>query len=394
LVPAMSGAAVELLDVVGQDAAVAQLQRGLASDRLPHALLLAGPAGVGRRTTATALARALLCAEPARRPNAGRLAEMPDDLPLTQACGRCPDCRLMAAGSHPDFHLVSKELAAFHDDPAVRDRKMQELGIDVVRSFLIEPAGRASTRGRGKVFVVLEAELMSTPAQHALLKTLEEPPPGVTIALLCRTAEQMLATTRSRCAVLRFGPLPRAFVSARLAEAGVSAPEAEFWAAFTGGSVGEALRLAAGGKMYRLKQDLLERLAALGPAGDAGLGEHLASSADALAKSAVAAAKKQEGSPELARTLATRQAAQAILRLIASAFRDAMALAVGAGTPLANVDQTPAVRALAERLGPDRLAEALAQVAEYERLLWRNVNPKLIWDNVAITCASGAPMEA
>jgi len=381
---------LDLLDIVGQDAAIAQLQLALTGDRRPHAQMFVGPPGVGRRTTATALARTLLCEQPAARPNDGRLAALDDAAELLQACGACESCRMMNAGTHPDFHVVYKELARYHDDAAVRGRVMQDLGIDVIRSFLIDPAGRRAARGRGKVFVVLESELLNLHAQNALLKTLEEPPPGVTIVLICRHAEQMLPTTLSRCWMLRFGPLPREFVCEKLADAGLDEAEAAFWAAFTGGSVGRAARLAEQG-MYAVKRDVLDQLAGPEAAGGAEMSDRLAKTADRLASAAVAESKRADG-VSLSKNLASRQAAGVMLELIASAYRDAITVATGADRPMVHADQPAVPEALAERFGPTQLADVIAQLAEYERLLWRNVNPKTVWDNVAITCASAAPL--
>ncbi len=380
----------ELLDIVGQDSAVVQLQRGLVGDRRPHAYLFAGPAGVGRRSTAVAMARTLLCEEPQERPNAGRFGELEANFPLRQACGACESCRMMGAGSHPDFHLVYKELARYHDDSDVRNRVMQGLGIGVIQSFLIAPAYRRAGQGRGKVFLVLESELMTDAAQNCLLKTLEEPPAGVTIVLVCRDPQRMLPTTLSRCCTVRFGPLPREFVRERLTAGGMGAEEADFWAAFTDGSIGRATRLADQG-MYEIKRDLLDRLAKLAPGSQSELGDHLIKTNDKLAAEALAEARKDDGAL-LAKNLATRQATGVVLELITSAFRDAIALATGAERALVHADQRPAAAALAGRFAPAQLAEIIEQLCEYERLLWRNVNPKTVWDNVAITCASAAPL--
>ncbi len=296
----------------------------------------------------------------------------------------------VAAGSHPDYHVVYKELAKYHDDASVRGRVMQDLGIPVIRSFLIAPSARAPMRGRGRIFVVLEAELMSIAAQNAMLKTLEEPPHGVTIILVCRQPEQLLPTTLSRCSMVRFGPLPRDFVTGKLVEDGVDPAEADFWAAYTEGSVGRGLHLARGG-FYEVKRDVIERLAAMGPAGDASLAEHLAKVTDQLATTAVSEAKRADGS-SLSKALASRRAAGAMLELIASAYRDAMGLATGAEVELIHTDQADDVRALAGRMAPVQLAEVVGQLSEYERLLWRNVNHRIVWDNAVIACASAAPL--
>lgn len=374
-------------DIVGQEQAIERLQRGLRGGRLPHALLFAGPAGVGRRTTALALARTLLCSEAmGQQPAGGKKAEAT----FIQACGRCDDCRMSEAGSHPDLNLIYKELARYHDDAQVRSRVMQDLSIAVIRDFLIARAGRSPARGRGKVFIVLEADLMSIAAQNALLKTLEEPPSGVTIILISQRPEQLLPTTLSRCAMIRFGLLPRQFVLDKLIECGMEQAEAAFWASFTAGSVGRASRLAGQG-MYEVKCELIDKLSQLGPEGDAQLGEHLTKVADALATKAVAEAKKADGA-ELSKTLAARLAAGAMLELIAEAYRDGLGLAAGAERPITNQDQLTAVKALAGRFRPEQLAEIIEALSRCEQLLWRNVNPRIVWDNVAITCSSARPL--
>ena len=377
---------LQLSDIVGQDGPIAYLKQTLTGDRRPHAYIFAGPTGVGRFTTAEALAAALLCGRDA---DSGGLftADAPPPDP-TRWCGECEDCRMLAAGSHPDFHPITKEMAAYHEDANVRGRVMQELGIEVLRQFLLAPAGQAPSRGRGKVFIVHEAELMSIPAQNALLKTLEEPPPGVTIVLLCRRAELLLPTTRSRCALVRFGPLPLSFVHGRCLDAGVAEPQATFWATFTDGSIGQALDLAAR-ELYPIKLELIEQLAELTPGGDEALAEHLAKLADKLAEQAVNASRKADGST-LSKNLAVRQTTGTLLQLIASLYCDAMTTLSRVDRPIANADQADCVQRVAGKFSPTQLATIIEQLSDFERMLWRNVSPKLVWDNVVVSCASAA----
>jgi DNA polymerase III subunit delta' len=377
-----------LADIQGQPRAVGQLTRYLTSDRRHHAMLFIGPEGVGRRTTAEALAQSLLCPN-AGAPDIGPLVavEAPPGPPAP--CGECEDCRLFLAGSHPDYHPIYKELARYHSDSQVRSRVMQDLGIPVIRQFLLAPVGQSPTRNRGKVFVVREAQLMSIAAQNAMLKTLEEPPAGVTIILLALRPELMLPTTVSRCATVRFGPLPAEIIAERLITDGVDPDQANFWARFTEGSLGRAIKLATG-ELYELKQTILPALANISAGGDGDLAEKLAKMADNLADQAVAETKQADGAA-LSKTLATRQAAGTMLKLIASLYCDAMHVASGADTPLVHSDQPDCVQRVAERFEPSQLAGLLGQLSRFEQILWQNVNPKLVWDNVVIAC--GAPTD-
>jgi DNA polymerase-3 subunit delta' len=376
---------IDLLDIVGQPRAIAQLSRALAGDRRPHAFIFAGPEGVGRRTTAEALAKTLLCGSPRSSTNAGRVSLLDDSFELRQACGQCPSCRAFEAGTHADYQLVHKELARYSADPRVRTRVMQDLGIDVVREFLIEPSNRRSASGRGKVFVIREADLMSVAAQNAMLKTLEEPPPGVTIILLCETPAALLPTTRSRCALVRFAPLDVPFVTERLIAGATDADEAHFLAAYTDGSLGRSQR-SAGGALFAFKRKLVDRLSGLVDEVDAELGEWLADQAKRFADEMLSADK------QLAGTLATRRASGLVLGMIASVYRDAMTLAAGRAE-LIHADQAAAIERIAEAKGVEMAAEIVEQLARFEELLWRNVNPKAVWDNVVISCVTGAPLD-
>lgn len=147
--------------------------------RLPHALLLAGPAGVGKRHFADLLGNSLLCTEPDAE---------------GFACGHCRNCQLLAAGSHPDRLRVEPDGAA------------RQIRIDAVRAILDFNAQTAS-RGSGKLIVLAPAESMNRNAANALLKCLEEPAPDTLILLLSDQPGALPATIRSRCQRIPF-PVP------------------------------------------------------------------------------------------------------------------------------------------------------------------------------------------
>ena len=221
-------------DIFGQDAAVEFLRRALRADRLPHALVFAGPAGVGKGTTARALGKLFLCEKPK------------EDRP----CGKCDSCRVFDADNHPDFHLVYRQLIRLEKESS----KAKALPVDVVRDFLVAPANRKPGMGRGKVFVVEEAELMNATAQNAMLKTLEEPYGRALIVLLTDQPGALLPTIRSRSQVVRFGALDEQVVVRELVKRGMEKRLAARAAALSGGALGVALRWVEDGVIEPAEQ--------------------------------------------------------------------------------------------------------------------------------------------
>lgn len=206
----------------GQHQAIEFLSRAIAADRLPHGMIFAGPAGVGRNTTANALASIFL-------------ADKPDD-----ETSRAATLRQVQAQTHPDFHFVTRTLVRQIEGKSAN--KAIDLSVDVIREHVVAAAGKKSTLGRGKVFVIDEAETMNAQAQNALLKTLEEPPGRTLIILLTDQPHALLSTIRSRAQLVRFQPLAEADALAILAAHGIDGPIAQNAVRFANGSPGLAIR--------------------------------------------------------------------------------------------------------------------------------------------------------
>jgi len=152
------------------------LDRAVERDRLPHALLFAGPEGVGKRAFAVELARALLCERPV----------------AAESCDECPSCLRVSKREHLDLRVFEPE-GAF-----VKIAQMRELARE---------AFQRPFEGRRRVLVVDEAHRLREEAANAILKTLEEPPPTTVIVLVTDQPYAMLATIRSRCRTLHFSPI-------------------------------------------------------------------------------------------------------------------------------------------------------------------------------------------
>jgi len=229
-------------NVIGQARAIDVLQKSLASGRMHHAWLFHGPAGVGKFTTAVAFAATLL--DPTSRAGLDGFIE-PDATSHV--------ARLLKSGTHPDLHVIVKELARFHPDPKVRSQKLVKFPKDVLDFFFSDRAARAASITPGglasKVFIIDEAETLerNASAQNTILKTLEEPPPGTVIILVTSNEDRLLPTIRSRSQRVAFAPLDDDAMKLWMRARGVELPreQATWLLAHAAGSPGallEALR--------------------------------------------------------------------------------------------------------------------------------------------------------
>ena len=142
----------------------------IAGSTFPHASLLAGPAASGKTQLADAVVARLMCRE------------------ASAPCGQCHQCRLLDAGTHPDYKMVKLE-----------DSK--QIVVDQIRQVL-EWANQTAQQGGKKVCVISPADCLNIQAANALLKCLEEPPAGTNFLLITDRQEQLLPTIRSRCQLI------------------------------------------------------------------------------------------------------------------------------------------------------------------------------------------------
>jgi len=186
-----------LIDLRGQDRAIARLRSAIAGGRLHHAYLFTGPPGSGKRTTALALAAALNCV---RFPGEG----CADD------SDACESCAKIAQAIHPDVVALEREGAAMI------------VPIESIRQNVIARVGLAPHEAQVRVFILDEATALQPAAANALLKTLEEPPARTMFVLATVAPDQLLPTIRSRCQRIAFAALAaedRAKVAADASEA-------------------------------------------------------------------------------------------------------------------------------------------------------------------------------
>lgn len=184
----------------------------LEAERMPHALMLAGPGEIGKLHLARLLAQRLLC-----------------DQPLVGPCGECKNCHLFVTGSHPDVCQVGPEKT----DGPIKVDQVRQLG---------EFAARTAARGYWRVILVEPAEAMNVNAANAFLKTLEEPGEGTVVLLVSHQPGLTLPTIRSRCRIFPL-PLPDYDLVARWLETVTGKPPGEQVMTLSGGRPLRARRL-------------------------------------------------------------------------------------------------------------------------------------------------------
>lgn len=375
---------MSLKAVFCQDRAIGLLQRALAAGRAAHAYLFVGLDGVGRYKTARQWSKVLLCENPT--------TETRDRQPFVDSCGACDSCLLFEGDSHPDYAHVYKELIKFTKEGKGRTTPV-DLPIDVVREFLLEKVTGRPTHGERKVFVVSEAEKLNANSQNALLKVLEEPPHYCTIILLCTRLEQLLPTTRSRCQVVRFGPIDEGRIVAMLTATGLDAQRAQFFARLSRGSAGQACQWARLERqleqqeevgLFETKRGIVSSLARLTLPEALNLAERLLSDAKRLSSGWADLDKT------VSKTDVNRRAQKTLAQIVISVFHDAMMLNIDAEHPLVHFDQQREIAHLAERIDPEQAAGKVDQ--GYEALRWidANVNEKLIFERLLLRLAPSA----
>jgi DNA polymerase-3 subunit delta' len=322
---------------LGIDALVGHVRaRAFLADRvrtraLPHAILLVGPRGVGKRTLAQAVVAQHFCSS-------------------GSGCGRCADCGALARRNHPGLVTV-----------AVPEGK-SAIPIEAIQQLSREISLRAPDE-RGRLVLILGADRMTPPAQDALLKTLEEPPPGNVLLLTAVRQDAVLATIRSRCQRLALAPLSDAEVAsvAKRLELVLAVP-----ISVAAGCPG-LLAALADPQLERLRRGVAKLLSE--ERGRDDLAKWIALLHDGLAKDA--------------EPVEVRARAGLLLRLAGSFVRDAVVLRASADAGIVrNADQLERLKAIADRPEWSDAIESLGRLARAHDRIEGNVDP-----GCALACA-------
>jgi DNA polymerase-3 subunit delta' len=353
-------------DLVGHRAIAGLLARAISRDTLPPSLIFAGPEGVGKYTTAIALAQALNCqnagSPAAPSPSRGKGArtrgrpaaiDSPALDPVVSsidACGACGACRRIAQNTFSDVLVVEAEDTG-------------NIKVEVVRDAIDRTAYRPF-EGRRRVVIVDHAEAMTEAAQNALLKPLEEPRSSSVFVLVTPHPEALLPTVRSRCTMLRFGRLSADEVARVLVGGGrFDEKKAYALAAMADGSPGVALGWKDEG--FEEARDSAERV--LQNVARADVRRRLDQAKSLLGKKSSRSSEREQTALKL--------------RALASLVRDLQVISSGGDEQwLANADLAPVLRRLATGYDRERLARAFAAVGESLEALDGNASPKIVTD--------------
>ncbi len=407
----------------GQPIALSTAAAWIAEGRVPHAILIVGPASVGKTTLALDLVAGLLCEATDR---------------LERPCRACRACRHVDSGTHPDLHRLAPE------GPGGQIRIGRSSGQPEVRGVrdLVEELALLPLEGPVRVAVIEAAHRMNEDAQNALLKTLEEPPPGVFLLLCADEEDHLLPTVRSRCARLRLGPVATRVVEQILLEQGLAdPPRAARLSHMSGGRPGLAAALAVAPGAVQARDEITRSLLDLLGARP---GRRLPAAVELLARArdfdeAIAAASGPEGIAEApagprprrsdpasrgrirpgpaarpgppagqapdgdepgeagtgaegegarVRPAERRRAAQALLEIWRDLARDLTVAALGGRAELRDLELLEELEAPARSLSARDLARFLARLEEVAGLIDRNANPELAIDVLVLAWPS------
>ncbi len=374
-------------ELIGQEHAVATLRRAVAGEphAMSHAWLMTGPPGSGRSNAARAFAAGLQCAR-------------------GDGCGECSECRTALSGAHPDVTLVRTELLS--------------IGVDEVRE-LVRRAAMSPTVGRWQVIVVEDADRVTERGADALLKSIEEPAPRTVWILCAPTPDDVVATIRSRCRLLRLQtPSVDAVAALLRTRDGVEPELAAYAARVAQGHVGRARVLARDEGARERRAEVLRipsQLKGLGGCLTAAARLIEACTAEAAAatndldareraaleealgfgtkgarpRQAQAAMKDLEDAQKARAKRFQRDAIDRALTELTGYYRDVLSVQTASGAALVNTDLSAQISVLARRSTPEATLRRIDALLGCRTALEGNVAPLLAVEATLIALVEG-----
>jgi len=222
-------------DFLPQGEEIQNLQSQIRNNRMPHALLITGENGTGKKTLARLIAATLLCAEENNQP-----------------CGICSNCIRVYNNEHPDMICIEK------GTPLLSDAKKSKTTIPIedIRE-MIRLSSVYPFEGGNRVILIINAEDMTIQAQNCLLKILEEPPLNTYFILTSGHPEKLLVTIRSRCRFFKMKPWEEQTIIRILTKNGINGDKAQLAACACNGSIGYAKELADDENYWKIRDEII-----------------------------------------------------------------------------------------------------------------------------------------
>lgn len=373
-------------ELIGQEKSVAVLRRAVAgrAHAMSHAWLITGPPGSGRSNAARAFAAALQCAD--------------------DGCGVCQSCRTTLSGAHPDVTLVRTE--------------MLSIGVDEVRD-LVRRAAMSPTLGRCQVLIVEDADRVTERGADALLKSIEEPAAKTVWVLCAPTADDVVATVRSRCRQLHLAtPTPAAVAELLQVRDGIDPALAFYAARAAQGHVGRARLLARNEEIRNRRHEILQipaQLTSLGACLEAASDLVKAAAAEAAVvtdrqdgveraqleqalgfgtmgarpRHAQAQLKELEDQQKARLKRLQRDALDRALTELTTLYRDILSVQTQSKAALVNPDLGPQISAMGKRSTPEQTLGRIDALLACRTALETNVAPLLAVEAMLIGLVKG-----
>jgi DNA polymerase III subunit delta' len=327
-------------EIIGQKKAVDFLKRVIGGDRIPHAYLFTGISGVGKSTTALALARAVNCTSDT----------------TGDGCGRCVTCRQLTSGNFPDIITIAP------DGQNIKIEQIRELN----RDLNYKPVS-----GKYRITIIDRAEMMTEEAANSFLKTLEEPPPGNIIVLKVVDPYDLLPTIVSRCQRVPFHPLNRDIINEYLVVHHNQDDNTAYLAAgIADGSLGKAIEICEEG-FLDARRELIELFLSLAEM----TGNQVVHTAIEYGKKFSKKAQEDQSDIDL----------YGVIGIWKTCLRDLILARVnGNYDMMENRDYRDRIERLAAVHDADKLVESFFLVDNYQRDLLRNPNTGLLMENMLL----------
>ncbi|MBN2062283.1 MAG: DNA polymerase III subunit delta' [Deltaproteobacteria bacterium] len=328
--------------IISQERATGYLKRVMMGDKIPHAYLFTGIEGIGKTTTAIALAQALNCLQPRD----------------FEGCGDCIPCRRIRNRNFADLIFI---------EPDGHNIKIEQIR-DLNRALSFKPVS-----GKYRVVIVNHAERMTAEAANSFLKSLEEPPPHNVIIIKVVEPLDLLPTIISRCQIVPFRPLPASKIRDWLkTEMGLDEEKAALLSRISEGSLGKAIQFKEN-DILEYRQNCLIELMRLP---ELPMEQVLQTAWDYSERSK----KRNSDSAEL-----KDNGLFELLGMWKTWYRDLILVKVrGPRDKIINIDFSRKLKNISENFRLDNLLESFQVIDRAQREMMRNPNPGLMMENIMI----------